>query len=274
MPELIVTDAACTRCGACVSVCPLRIVELPEGNLPPRFTEEGAGRCIICGHCEAVCPTAALAVDDPRLDPAVYSPPTAPFAPAELDAYLRMRRSIRHFRPEPVPRETIAGMLDVVRYAPTGSNSQRVKWLIIHDTAEVRRLTGLVVDWLRSQQEGDTHLSRHFNIAAMIRSWRKGNDPICRNAPHLAIAYTDRRHPTVAVDAVIAATHLDILAPAHGVGTCWAGFFQMAAEAWEPLQQAISLPEGHHAGYTLLLGYPAVSYRRPPRRNRLDVVWR
>ena len=46
MLNFTVDSRTCTRCGACVSVCPPRIVELPEENLPPRFTEEGAGRCI------------------------------------------------------------------------------------------------------------------------------------------------------------------------------------------------------------------------------------
>ena len=274
MPELTVSDTACTRCGHCATVCPLRIIQLPEGGLPPRFTDDGAGRCIACGHCEAVCPTAALSLDNPRLDPSASPPPGGALAPGDLDAYLRMRRSVRHFRPDPVPRETIEALLDVARYAPTGSNRQGVKWLVIHDTAEVRRLTGLAVDWFRAQQESDSPLSRHFNIPAMIRSWRRGNDPICRNAPHLVIPYTDRQHPTADVDAIIAAAHLDLAAPAHGVGTCWCGFFQMAAEAWEPLQRALELPEGHRPGYTILLGYPAASFRRPPRRNRLHVTWR
>ncbi|CAG0989803.1 Ferredoxin [Geobacteraceae bacterium] len=274
MPDLIVTGTLCTRCGACVATCPLRIIELPEGSLSPRFTDTGAARCIACGHCEAVCPTSALLVDAPRLDPSTYSPPSTPLAAEDLDAYLRMRRSIRHFRPDPVPRETIEGLLNVVRFAPTGSNRQGIKWLVIHDTAEVRRLTGLAVDWLRSQREGGSRLGPHFNVAGMIRSWRKGNDPICRNAPHLVIPYSDRQHPTADVDSIIAAAHLEIVAPAHGVGTCLGGFFQMAAEAWEPLRQALSLPEGHRPGYTILLGYPVTTYRRPPKRNRLDLTWR
>lgn len=274
MPGLTVSDTACTRCGRCTAICPLRIIQLPPGGLPPRYTDDGAGRCIVCGHCEAVCPTAALTVTGSRLKPAAYPPPPAPLAAADLDAYLRMRRSIRHFRPEPVPRENIEALLDVARYAPTGSNRQGVTWLVIHDTAEVRRLTALAVDWFRSQLEGESPLSRHFNIPAMIRSWRHGNDPICRNAPHLVIPCADRQHPTAAVDAIIAAAHLDLAAPAHGIGTCWCGFFQMAAEAWEPLLRELGLPDGYRPGYTMLLGYPAAAFIRPPRRNRLDVIWR
>lgn len=274
MPDLTISNSLCTRCGVCVDICPMRILELPGKELLPRFTGTGADRCIACGHCEAVCPTGALRMDDPRLDPASYPPQKTLLEAEELDAYLRMRRSIRRFRPDPVPREAIEALLNVVRYAPSGSNRQGVKWLVIHDTSQVRQLTALAVDWFRSQQDSDTLLSRNFNIAGMIRSWQKGNDPICRNAPHLVIPYTDRQHPTAAVDAIIAAAHLEIAAPAHGIGTCLSGFFQMAAESWEPLQQALDLPEGHRPGYTILLGFPATNFLRPPRRNRLNVTWR
>ncbi|ABB33210.1 nitroreductase [Geobacter metallireducens RCH3] len=271
MPDLIVTGSLCTRCGACVATCPARIIELPKGV--PRFTATGEARCIICGHCEAVCPTAALTVNDPRLDPTVPPPPEAPLPPEILDAYLRMRRSIRRFRTEAVPRKTIESLLDVVRYAPTSSNRQAVRWLVIHDTAEVRRLTGLVIDWFRSRL-ADPSCPNRTTLAAMIRSWNNGSDPICRNAPHLVIPCTPRQHSLAPFDATIAAAHLEIVAPAHGIGTCWGGYFQMAAEVWEPLRLALNLSDGYYPECALLLGYPATTYRRPPKRNRLDVTWR
>ncbi|MFZ9905943.1 MAG: nitroreductase [Steroidobacteraceae bacterium] len=42
---------------------------------------------------------------------------------------VRQRRSIRDFRPDPVPRELLAGILDAARWAPSGSNIQA--WRII-----------------------------------------------------------------------------------------------------------------------------------------------
>lgn len=273
MPQLIVNDTSCTRCGLCATACPVNVIRLPEGEFP-RYADGGAERCIACGHCEAVCPTEAVTVDDPRLDPKVYPSAAATISPELLGAFLRMRRSIRRYSEEPVDRGVIEQMLDIVRYAPTGANSQPVAWLVIHDTAELRRLTALVVDWMRAMAERDTPLHSYFNFAGMIKAWEKGHDPICRNAPHLVIAHARENAPTARTDAVIALSHLEIVAPTFGVGACWAGFFQFATDSWEPLRQALALPEGRVPVYAMMFGYPSFPYQRPPKRNPVSVDWR
>lgn len=273
MPRLLVDEALCTRCGLCSQACPVNIIRLVDGDVP-RYVDDGAERCIICGHCEAVCPAGAVTVEDPRLDPQVCPSPETVLSPEQLGSHLRMRRSIRRYRQEPVDRGVIEQMLDIVRYAPTGANSQAVSWLVIHDTVELRRLTGLVVDWMRAMAECDTPLHSYFNFAAMVKAWEKGHDPICRSAPHLLIAHARENAPTARVDAVIALSHLEIVAPAFGVGVCWAGFFQFATESWEPLLKALSLPEGQVPVYAMMLGYPSFSYQRPPKRNPVSATWR
>lgn len=53
--------------------------------------------------------------------------------PARLNAFLRMRRSVREFKPDPVPREVLEGVLDAARYAPTASNRQDLGWIVVQD---------------------------------------------------------------------------------------------------------------------------------------------
>ena len=74
-------------------------------------------------------------------------------------------------------------------------------------------------------------------------------------------------------DAIIALTHVDLLAPAFGLGTCWAGFVSAAATLHEPLQKELALPEGRKLAYALLLGRPQFKPRGIPRRNALEVTW-
>ncbi|MDK9716807.1 MAG: nitroreductase family protein [Trichlorobacter sp.] len=273
MPILKVNHADCTCCGECAATCPVRIIRLPEGSFP-RFCDDGAERCIICGHCEAVCPTAAIAVDDPRLDPTTYPALHAPIPKEQLAHHLRMRRSIRRFKPEPVERETLQELLDLMRYAPTGMNCQELQWMVIYDTAELRRLSGLVVDWMRHLVRQNAPAGLKVNFEGMIKSWEKGNDPISRKAPRLVLPHAHKDFPLGTVDGLIALSYLDLAAPAYGIGTCWAGYFQYARESWQPLRDALGLPEGHQPAYAMLLGKPAVSYQRPPKRNFGNVVWR
>jgi nitroreductase/NAD-dependent dihydropyrimidine dehydrogenase PreA subunit len=273
MPAILVNDQMCKRCGLCALDCPMGNLECSEARVP-HFAPGAEGRCILCGHCEAVCPSGALVVEDPRLEPRTYDTSDAQIAPERLEAYLRMRRSIRSYKETPVDRATVERLLDIVRYAPTGVNSQSVRWLVVHDTAELRRLTAIAVDWMRAMTNVASPLSAYFNFEALVAAWESGRDPICRNAPHLVLAYAHKDALSAQKDAIIGLAHLDVAAPAFGLGTCWAGIFQIALTYWEPLRTALDLPEGHEVIYPMMLGYPAVRYYRAPKRNPLSVTWR
>lgn len=275
MPTLVCHQENCTRCGTCVFVCPLHIIRL-EPDAFPHFVESGPQRCIICGHCEAACPTAAISIEDPRLDPTRYPADLPPIPKERFAQHLRMRRSIRSFASEPLNKALLEELLDLLRYAPTGANRQELQWIAVYDTAELRRLTALVVDWMRHIQEQGAALPFNMNLEGMIKAWHKGHDPICRNAPHLLVVTTNQAScfETDQVDGIIALSYLDLAAPAYNIGTCWAGYFQLALESWQPLREAVGLQEGQQPIGSMLVGRPAVRYCRPPRRNRLRLIWR
>lgn len=272
MPELSINQQTCTRCGLCAATCPWGIIALPENNWP-HYRDEGAERCILCGHCEAVCPTGALRLDDPQLIPTSFLPKPAEIEPERLGSYLRMRRSIRRYREEPVERVILEQLMAIVRYAPSGRNSQDVQWLMIHDTWEVRRLTGMAVDWMRKTAGSGNPLTARYNLSGMVQAWEEGRDHVCHNAPHLIIAHAhqDNRYRN---NALIALAHLDIVAPSFGLGVCWGGIFMQAVNNWVPLLEAMDLPPCHMPVHCLMLGHPAIQFQRPPKRNPVVVVWR
>ena len=273
MPELIVNSRSCTSCGLCAETCPWGLIDVPEEGVP-KLAKASAKLCILCGHCEAVCPTGSLQLDDPQLDSVAFSAQPAAIESARLGAYLRMRRSIRRFREEPVERATIVQIMDIVRYAPSGRNRQDVQWLIIHDTREVRRLTSLAVDWMRETMNSGNPLAARYNLSGMVKAWEEGRDNICLNAPHLVIAHVNDETPVARTNAVIALTHLDIVAPSFGLGACWGGIFMQAVLNWEPLRTAFELPSGHAAVHCLMFGYPTIRFQRQPKRNPAAIVWR
>lgn len=273
MPELIVNTQSCTHCGLCAATCPWGLIEVPREGAP-HLAKAAAKLCILCGHCEAVCPAGSLHLDDPRLASAISPEQPAEIEAERLGAYLRMRRSIRRYREEPVERAVIERVMDIVRYAPTGRNRQDVQWLMIHDTREVRRLTAMAVDWMRETGNSGNPLAARYNLGGMVKAWEEGRDYVCLNAPHLVIAHVGGESPIAMTNAVIALTHLDIVAPSFGLGACWGGIFMQAVNNWEPLRAALDLPPGHAPAHCLMLGYQAIRYQRPPQRNPVSIVWR
>ncbi len=186
--------------------------------------------------------------------------------PQNLALYIKKHRSVRHFSSKPVNKELITQVIDVARYAPSVNNSQPVKWLIIYDSSEVKRIAGLTVEWMRIQNT--SHPLAGY-VSPIIFMWDNGVDLISHNAPHLLFAHIPFESDST--DAIIAMTHFDIAAPSFGLGTCWVGYVKMAAEVYKPVQDALPLPAGRKAACPMLFGYPSYEVVSIPRRNRVDI---
>ena len=260
--DLVTIDPKlCSNDGLCVRVCPY-LLFTPTSDGPPAFEQDRAAQCIRCGHCVAVCPHDAVHhrefphAGSPRLDPKLEVPATAALQ------FLKGRRSIRAFRPEPVDKKLIATVIDAARWAPSASNGQPVHWLLVTDPAEVHRLAALVVEILRADPAR----------SVFGKAWDRGIDMVLRGAPHLAIAHG----PTGAwgqVDGAIALTYFDLAASAHGLGTCWAGILMRAAKSPE-VAEALVLPADHQLFGALMFGRPALRYQRIPDRRPARIEWR
>ena len=271
MAHIIVDENSCTRCSVCVKICPSGIINpVDETNLP-QVQEANASNCIYCGHCEAFCPSQALTLNL-RPDEKVSLPADAGIiSQEEIGFYLRKRRSVRHYTKEPVPRKKILEVLDIARYAASGTNGQPVQWLVVHDPEKVRKIAELTIEWMRSLLNTDHPMSGY--VPVLISAWDQGYDIICRGAPHLLFAHIPEESPIAPIDAIIALTHFDIAAPAFGIGTCWAGFVAAAAMFYEPLQKELGLPAGRKSAYAMMFGHPQYKVYGIPRRKPLEVIW-
>jgi len=273
MTAIIVDKDLCTGCGICGEVCPLGVIVVEE-ETGPGVRPEREPFCIGCGHCEVCCPESALVLDIAgREAPIPGAGDVAILSPEDIGYYMKNRRSVRHYKDELVPRKKIGAILDVTRYAPSGTNSQPVEWLVVHDPAKVRALAGLTIDWMRSEAARPAPVMPAAFLQGLVASWDRGRDPVCRGAPHLLVAHIPGGPGSGAIDAVIALTYADLAAPAFGVGTCWAGFLSMAVPAWKPLRDALSIPEGRVFSYALMCGYPRFRPHRIPPRKPLRVRW-
>lgn len=263
----------CKRDGICVDECPLRIIEMKDENSVPTPVEGAERSCISCGHCVAVCPTSAisLSVMKPEDCPAVYKKML--LGPERAEHFLRSRRSIRTYKNKEIERDSLIKIIDVARYAPTGSNSQQVGWLVINSRDRVRALSGIAIDWMRSLVNEKNPVAQKYRMTGIVSAWDAGIDLICRGAPGLVVTHAPRDYTVAQVDCAIALTFFDLAAPSFNLGTCWAGFFMIAASHWPPLKQALSLPEGHECFGAMMVGYPKYRYHRLPLRKKARVTW-
>ena len=262
MTSITVDKTACKRDGYCAATCPFVILTIDADGYP-MSSPESEKSCITCGHCVAVCPTAAL--QHAKLLPSEFltvQPGQA--TPEALDALVRNRRSIRSFKRTPLPQETLDEIFQIVRCAPTAKNMNHIAWHVTRTYEATRHLAGLTATWI--SQVG------YLPPAADI--FNAGGDIVLHGAPHLAFCVSPMADLMPWTDGAIAATTLDLIAAARGIGTCWAGIFMKAAEADVALRQALRLPEGTGVVGALMLGLPAERFHQvPPHLGQPDVTW-
>ncbi|MDD4170449.1 MAG: nitroreductase family protein [Desulfotomaculaceae bacterium] len=264
----------CKRDGICAAICPLKLIENSKKDKLPSPIEQAEKKCINCGHCVAVCPYGAFSLK--TMKPEECTQFNAQLLPTAEQAkhFLKARRSIRAYKNQPVDRATLSDLIDTARYAPTAVNLQPVNWLVIEDTNEVRRLTGLIVDWMRNVIAEEPKKARIYDMKRLVAGWDNGLDLICRGAPHVIVAHAAGALSSAQSSFTTALTYLELAAFATDLGACWAGFFHTAANFYPPMKEALKLPEGHKCFGAMMVGYPQYQYHRIPLRKKTAVTWR
>ena len=275
MPLFTIDEEKCTQDGSCIAVCPRVLIE-QKGECPvPTPIADAEDLCINCGHCVAVCPQGALS--HRSMAPAQCPPVRRTWMPDpdKTEHFLRSRRSIRTYRNKEIKREVLAKLIDMARFAPSGANTQPVQWLVINGSDEIGRFAGMVVDWMRRGINGQADNTLHARkVNRDIKAWDAGEDRVCRGAPHLIITHAPTNERAATSACTIALSYLELAALSLGLGTCWAGDFNAAANHWPSLREALSIPDAHSCFGTMMLGYPKYAYQRLPLRNPARITWR
>jgi nitroreductase/NAD-dependent dihydropyrimidine dehydrogenase PreA subunit len=274
MPIFAIDQSKCHQDGLCAAECPLMLIQWEGKGSFPQAIPGAEALCINCGHCAAVCPHGALSLGAMPLETMPALEKTLKITPQQAEQFLRGRRSIRQYKPEPAPRETLQRLIDLARYAPSGHNIQPVQWLVLSGPEQIRVLAGHTADWMRYMLKENAAMAQMMHLDLVVARWDAGQDRILRDAPHVILAHAPKAERTAPTAATIALTYLELAATTLGLGTCWAGYFGFAATVFPPLIKALALPEGHAAMGAMMVGYPKAKYFRLPERNQPAVTWR
>lgn len=145
-----------------------------------------------------------------------------------LNEILRKRRSIRQYKPDPLPAETIQQVLEAGRLAPSGKNQQNWHFTVVTSGA----LRGRMVDACLGQ-------AMVGQAPAVLVVWA-GSD---------SMMHCNQSAATV--DCSIATTCMMLKATELGIGTCWLGAFNA-----DGVKNILNLPEGAVVVAVLTMGIP------------------
>ncbi len=209
---------------------------------------------------------------DARLEyrPEPYSPqrPEPDEALARSEAFLELmrgRRSVRHFSPEPVPRELVENAIRVAGTAPSGANQQPWSFVVVSDDAtkaRIRLAAEHEEELLYRERAGEEYLTA---IRPIGTDWIK---PHLTDAPYLIAVFEQawrrdgsgekRKHYYVRESVGIAVGFLLAALHASGLAT-----LTHAPSPMRFLAEILERPESERPFLLVPVGYPAADAEVP-----------
>lgn len=274
---ITINKKKCTGCGLCASDCQCGDIELMDGK-----AHILGKSCLECGHCIAICPVNAVTTDA-YTDDTTYEYDEDKFTvdPDNLLNFIKFRRSIRNYTKRQVERDKILKIAEAARFTPTGGNRQPLSVIAVSERLpQVRDMTiGALYDMALAydNKTGSIPSVSADRYALMWKEMyaanKRGLDMLFFHAPLLLIAVGDKNlaaDPTV--DCALAASNMELMAEALGLGVCYNGFF-VYASANEELRRFLGLSDNMEVVASMTAGYTDLRYRRTVPRKCIDIRW-
>lgn len=198
--------------------------------------------------------------------------------PEQLMDLIRSRRSIRKFKPHPVPPELIEGVLEAARWAPSNHNRQGWKFIILADRTLISRLAFEVRAEVVSRlaREGEHLSDQASDIEEHCTAFRRApvimvvlyKEPTAISLSFLADVEDADLVSGEYLSAALATQNLLLAAHAVGLGAC---VMTGPLVARESIHRAVDLPPGYKVACLIAVGFPA-ECPQAPRRKRLDQI--
>ena len=186
-------------------------------------------------------------------------------------------RAIRHYTDDPVPPEALRAMLFAATRAPSGSNRQPFRFLVLTDGPNARAAKAMIAEGARRAWNGKRVTDRYDEgsgtrddspKARMARAMQRYVDEFDRVPVLVLPALVRYREPTPFEGASVYPACQNLLLAAHALGL--GGVLTQIQLMVEPeLREILAIPEGVALHATITLGRPA-GHHGPVRRRPVD----
>ncbi|MCP8304631.1 MAG: nitroreductase family protein [archaeon] len=151
------------------------------------------------------------------------------------------RRSVRRYKDEPVPHDSLLKILEAARLAPSAGNRQPWMFIVVKD---------------RERKKG---LARASNNQLFMAD---------AGAVITVLSDPDRSPKWYLQDPMIAVEHMCLEAVELGLGTCWIGAFDESS-----VKRILGVPDRLRVICLLTIGMPAEKPSRSSRKDLLEIVF-
>ncbi len=245
----------CIHCGMCIDDCVMGIIECDEAGIP-RYAPGSEDTCVGCQHCMAVCPTGALSFGGKL---SKNSTPVGFGKSEDVLQLIKSRRSIRFYKNENVPDETLHKLTEMLPFIPTGGNADNLHFSIVATKEKMDEIRNITYNKIMSIKNPSK-----FQLAAK-KSFAEGKDIIYRGAASM-IAVAIDKDKTIegceTADPIIALSYFELYAQSLGLGTLWCDMAVTIANQIPDVHSLLEIPKDYSLNYIMLFGIPSIKYSR------------
>ena len=255
MYKVTIDSEKCIGCGLCVGDCVAHDIKLDN-----KKAIADNKNCIYCGHCEAVCPQNAVKLEGFEDTVETFEKQVL-LDPREYMASIKTRRTIRQFKDGEVPQDVVDMILEAGRLAPTGSNAQKTRYIVLRD--KIDACEKVAVKYFRNL------LGLGGIFAPVLNTLRRVvDDRFFFKGAKLVIVIVGKDK----VSASLAAQNMATMAEANGLGVLFSGYFSGVSNLSPKERRMLKLKLKEKVVTTLVIGYPKVKYKRTVHRKPLNVT--
>lgn len=195
---------------------------------------------------------------------------------------IKRRRSIRRFKPDPVPDEKIKILLESARLAPSGTNTQPWRFIVVkndntkkrlqkasHNQRHIKSAPVIIVCCadLKAFNEFPTRVDELIESGALPERTREVFIPYLKRG--MSTVTKDALMVAAAANVAIAVEHIVLQAVEIGLGTCWVRWYED-----EAVKEILEIPDHVEVMALLPVGIPDEDPIPRPRLKLDKIVYK
>jgi nitroreductase len=187
----------------------------------------------------------------------------------ELFEAIKNRRSIRRYKSDAVDDKKIEAILEAGRWAPSWSNTQCWRFIVVRDPAIRAKVAESLMKIKLPDREIDNPATKALNtvpvlIVVCAETGKSGLKP----GPGGGTGeYVTDKGDWFMFDAALAVQNMVLAAHALGLGTVIIGAFDA-----KKVEQALGVPKGYRVVTFFPVGVPDQEAKVPPRKELAEIV--